>query len=98
MKKIITLIIISFALCANKSNAQDIDFMPSWYIVENGCQFSDGSMSSESETSDSAASIAVSDIGRGYLSVGEVVFAYMKSGGVYYCISPSKESHRPPQS
>ena len=80
MKKIIALVIICFTSAVAKVNAQDSDFVPGWYIVENGCQYSDGT-------------IGLPEGGekKEILNVGEVVFAYMKSGGVNYCISPSKE-------
>jgi|ERR1017187_6077193 hypothetical protein len=80
MKKLTTLIVIGFALTINKGNAQDADFQPAWYIVEKGCQFSDGTIVG-----------AEGQEARETLSVGEVVFVYMESGGVYYCISPTKE-------
>lgn len=78
MKKIILLASIMFSLNTNKIIAQDADFAPGWYIVEKNCQFSGGTDASGQAEKES-------------LSVGEVVFAYMKSNGVFFCISPSKE-------
>lgn len=49
-------------------------FVPGWYIVEKDCKYSDG-------TPDNGAQM------KQILSVGEVVFAYMKMNDNYLCVS-----------
>lgn len=63
------------------STAQDADFVPGWFIVERGCEFSDGIITSDDQNQEERVS----------LRAGEVIFAYMRSNDTYYCLGPSKD-------
>ena len=83
MKHFITSILLS-AIFSVTAFAQDADFIPGWYMVEKSALYSDGTMEQNewaiADTSETSP-----------LYAGEAVFAYMKIGGVYFCVHLTKD-------